>query len=218
MKKIIRLIIIIILCSSCNYESNKEILISDKILGLNEEIIQLNNEIEFIEKFKKTNKKSNILKDFVVDSLKLNGMRINHIQSFTNLDFDDPYTYIAEKFVIAGIYDTSRSAYLQEYGYIFSAMGLMKNKSVGLMINKSLDQLYYIFWENELIPTIFSHSFEVSSIIDSTTKTVTTNIDTNLVRKIFNYEGVIEKTKIKSLEISFKKEGAYFEKYNVKIK
>jgi len=190
--KIILLIIAILIITSCNDNvKNKPVESKDLEYDINP-IKSLEERIKFHEKFKSICIPKNIIPDFNIKNTLFENVRRNSIINFTRsegLGIDGSIT--REEFTLCEIYDNTPEAFHGKYGYtIFMKQALF---------NITKDIIYFIFWKNEETnygstrPYFLKYNFE---LINENTHMVITNLHLGLVKKIFNYNGPINKYKI----------------------
>ncbi|MFA7325138.1 MAG: hypothetical protein WC121_00600 [Candidatus Kapaibacterium sp.] len=199
MNQAVNIIIILLVTSiiSCNDEINKKNNGDNTSDTINYALENIFEDFEqkkvSISKFHDICSKQNLMSNYNIDYVVLDGIRGNYYKSYLHRDgVGTDGFFLTNRHLFGYIYDNSSKAFHKDYGYIIS--------NEKMLLNKTENNLYYIRWDND-ISKLKSPYFEYTfnNKIDSTTKDIYTNIDSNLIRRVYNYSGRINRVKIDSL-------------------
>lgn len=159
---------------------------------------------EFVRKFISICKPVNHIEKYDIGYDSLINTRVNILSTYSDYNFShsgNPTLY--ESVLLGHIYDKSYESNLNNYGYV-----LMLN---GLIINVTKERVYYIAWENERLKyeNYRGEGNDISSLFDSTAFDVITNLDRNVIKFVFNYEGNFLDEKVSDLFIKIRNRGSY---------
>lgn len=151
---------------------------------------------KFVKEFNEISTLKNIMFEFDIKNSELISLRRNYFQSFIFSSGLGHFQQRSNKFIFAYIYDDSFESTIDKYGYIFACNNLI--------IKKLKDRLIYLYWENKQIRSKhIEGSFHTLPLINRTTQIILTNIDSNVVRKKYNYKGLINNKKLSKIVLNF---------------
>lgn len=136
-------------------------------------------------------KEENYFSNFVVDDTII-GLGSNFIKSFKYSDKSAYVTTTINKFEIVYRYDYSFDAVINQYGYLYF--------SNGILINKVKNDLIYLIWKNKYDNSgPANHTQFKRNYINKFTYEIITNVDKNVIKEAYKYNGAIYNKKIHKL-------------------
>lgn len=133
----------------------------------------------------------NYFSNFVVDDT-ITGLGSNFIKLFTYFDKSTYVTTTIDKFEIVYRYDNSFDAVINQYEYLYF--------SNGILINRVKNDLIYLIWKNKYDNSgPANHTQFKRNYINKFTNEIITNVDKNVIKEAYKYNGAIYNKKIQKL-------------------